>query len=66
MNKRETTDYYKQGDKNPANNFAANLANELIKLKNERNIRANFLDKLRVKVRDNLNEKNRLLASRAE
>jgi hypothetical protein len=66
MNKRETADYSKQGDNNPANNFAANLANELIKLKNERNIRATFLDKLRMKVRDNLNEKNRLLASRAE
>lgn len=60
-------DYTKEdNNKDIGVNSVANLTNEFIKLKNERSIKLNFLQKLREKVKENLQNKNRLLASRTE
>lgn len=49
---------------NLAVNMTANLANEAVKLKNEKNMKVKFLENLKAKVKENLAEKNKLLASR--
>jgi hypothetical protein len=60
-------DYMNEGNNKEDNvNSMANLTNEYVKLKNEKGIKLNFLQKLRTKVKGNLSEKNRLLASRVE
>jgi hypothetical protein len=56
----------RRGQPNLEGNIAATLANEAMRLKSEVNMKRAFLEKLRVKVKDNLAEKNKLLASRVE
>ena len=51
---------------NTGGNYAANLANQAMKLKNQRNMKKTFLETLKKKVKENLKEKNELLASRVE
>lgn len=45
-------------------NHIKNLTNEILRLKNDKEIKGRFVVALRRKVHDNLKEKNRVLGSR--
>jgi hypothetical protein len=64
--RREMTEFGQEGCKEVAVNSIANLTNEFVRLRNDRAVRVNFLEKLRRRVKENLAEKNRLLGSRVE
>lgn len=64
--RREMADFGQEAGREVAVNSISLLTNEFVRLRNDRAIRVNFLDKLRRRVKDNLAEKNRLLGSRVE